>query len=137
MHWILDSLPVAMLKPNDNIYERGFPVGSKTVSLIANKKDNKVAADGEAAAVKSKGLVGLGGVSGDSSNSQLTSSYFLNNHVRIVIEYNDDHTRVVDAKSDVPYTIRIVNFRVEPMSVKHSWGRYEFLYVILTFLIFT
>ena len=52
--------------------------------------------------------------------------------MRIVIEYNDDHNipistavnNAVDASSNAvpaPYTIRIVNFRVEPHSVQHTW----------------
>ena len=55
--------------------------------------------------------------------------------MRIVIEYNDAHNTPITtagataldtlsstAATSAPYTVRIVNFRVEPYSVQHTWS---------------
>lgn len=48
--------------------------------------------------------------------------HYLNNHVRIIIQYHDD---VVDGGESS--TTKLVGFRVEPMSIKHSWEGEEFI----------
>jgi len=43
--------------------------------------------------------------------------HYMNNHIRIIIQYHDDRS---DALND-DATTKIVGFRVEPMSIKHAW----------------
>jgi transmembrane 9 superfamily protein 2/4 len=42
--------------------------------------------------------------------------HYLYNHIRIIIQYHDDFEEEADQS-----TTKIVGFRVEPMSIKHSW----------------
>lgn len=46
--------------------------------------------------------------------------HFLYNHIRLVIEYHDDADYEL-LGIDTDTTTKIVGFRVEPMSIKHSW----------------
>lgn len=46
------------------------------------------------------------------------TKHYLYNHIRIIIEYHDDSDSLLDA-DDI--TTKIVGFRVEPMSIKHSF----------------
>ena len=48
-----------------------------------------------------------------------TAKHFLYNHIRITVEYHDD-----DFGSEESST-KIVGFRVEPMSIKHTWVRFD------------
>lgn len=51
-----------------------------------------------------------------------TFKYYLNNHVRIIIQYHDDFE-----SSDLDeVTTKIVGFRVEPMSIKHTFEGSDF-----------
>lgn len=57
-------------------------------------------------------------------------AYALHNHIRIVLEFNDDHSTNVlgdsASASTIPYTLRIVNFRVETASIQHKWDGAKF-----------
>jgi len=46
------------------------------------------------------------------------TKHYLYNHIRIIIQYHDDSDSLLDA-DDI--TTKIVGFRVEPMSIKHSF----------------
>jgi len=50
--------------------------------------------------------------------------HYLYNHVRIIIQYHDDVDQL--GGSEEP-TTKIVGFRVEPMSIKHTYEGQEFL----------
>lgn len=47
-----------------------------------------------------------------------SARHYLYNHVRIIISYHDDKNFEVTDESP---TTKIVGFRVEPMSIKHTW----------------
>lgn len=44
--------------------------------------------------------------------------HFINNHVRIILEYNDDILGEDESQADL--TTKIVGFKVQPMSIKHQ-----------------
>jgi transmembrane 9 superfamily protein 2/4 len=46
-------------------------------------------------------------------------THYVNNHVRIIIQYHDDVNEGTMGADEV--TTKIVGFRVEPMSIKHQW----------------
>jgi transmembrane 9 superfamily protein 2/4 len=48
------------------------------------------------------------------------TKHYLYNHVRIIISYHDDKNFHGEIEDESPST-KIVGFRVEPMSIKHSW----------------
>jgi transmembrane 9 superfamily protein 2/4 len=47
-----------------------------------------------------------------------SAKHYLYNHVRIIISYHDDKTFEINDESA---TTKVVGFRVEPMSIAHSW----------------
>lgn len=49
--------------------------------------------------------------------------HYLNNHIRIIVQYHDD----VDGFGEDEPTTKIVGFRVEPMSIKHAWPGEKFV----------
>lgn len=49
--------------------------------------------------------------------------YFLNNHIRIIIEHHDDS----EAVNPDEVTTKIVGFRVEPMSIRHTHDSAKFV----------
>jgi transmembrane 9 superfamily member 2/4 len=53
------------------------------------------------------------------------AKHYLYNHVRIIVQYHDD----VDSGSTNPEeaTTKVVGFRVEPMSIKHTYEGADFL----------
>ena len=51
---------------------------------------------------------------------------FLNNHVRIIIQYHDDVDSFIEGSAE-EQTTKIVGFRVEPMSIRHQWEGREFV----------
>eukprot|EP01039_Chlorochromonas_danica_P004568 gene4568-5008_t len=51
---------------------------------------------------------------------------YLYNHVRMIIEYHDDKDFEL-LNADDETTTKIVGFRVEPMSIKHSWEGADFV----------
>jgi transmembrane 9 superfamily member 2/4 len=56
-----------------------------------------------------------------------TMKHYLYNHIRIIIQYHDDVDYEILGFDDNP-TTKIVGFRVEPMSIRHSWeGSSEFV----------
>ena len=54
--------------------------------------------------------------------------HFLYNHIRIIIQYHDDPLESTEAAvlEEGAQQSKIVGFRVEPMSIKHSWSDKEF-----------
>ena len=58
----------------------------------------------------------VGFLVGTSKNTK----HYLYNHVRIIIQYHDDKDFELLGSDETP-TTKIVGFRVEPMSIKHSW----------------
>lgn len=134
VHWIADGLPVGMFDAKLGSFQRGFPVGE--LAPMAPKK---------APVAKKAGSNFMGG------GAKPVYQHNLNNHVKIILEYNDDPLGAAvgipiplgssgsaldnnaplrgasgsgstgDA-AEVTDTIRIVNFRVEPMSVQHTWS---------------
>lgn len=49
---------------------------------------------------------------------------YINNHLRIILQYHDsipDGSEEISAEKSVP-PAKIVGFRVEPMSIKHTWN---------------
>eukprot|EP01038_Epipyxis_sp_PR26KG_P016091 gene16091-21859_t len=58
------------------------------------------------------------------SGSGKTRKHFVFNHIRIIIQYHDDKS---DSFSNDESTTKIVGFRVEPMSIKHSWEGADFV----------
>jgi len=106
VHWLLDNLPVGIRSKgptNEDIFERGFPVGFHT---------------------------GKKGVA--------TNKHYLNNHVRIIVQYNEDDvedsnligtststatsssTTTTTTTTSTETTSKIIGFRAEPLSIKHS-----------------
>lgn len=112
VHWIVDGLPLGQYDPGDTTFQRGFPVGERKL-MKKSEKSGRVA-----------GSKFMGG-----RHKTEQYQHFLNNHVRIVIEYNDDASNQETAAggSTAPYSVRIVNFRAEPMSVSHAWGGGDFV----------
>jgi transmembrane 9 superfamily protein 2/4 len=49
--------------------------------------------------------------------------YYLNNHIRIIVDYHDD----AEVLTPGDLTTKIVGFRVEPMSIKHSFESAKFI----------
>ena len=47
------------------------------------------------------------------------AKHFLYNHIRIIIQYHDDYKE--ENLNGEESTTKIVGFRVEPMSIKHTW----------------
>mmetsp|Transcript_738 Transcript_738/g.1274 ORF Transcript_738/g.1274 Transcript_738/m.1274 type:complete len:645 (+) Transcript_738:81-2015(+) len=60
---------------------------------------------------------------GFTSGTGRSAKHYLNNHVRIVLKYHDD----VDSLSEEEPTTKIVGFRVEPMSIRHTWPGGDFV----------
>ncbi len=120
VHWIVDNLPVGVQglssDSQESTFSRGFPVGFHT---------------------------------GDNPRHY---NHYLNNHIRIIIQYHDDVDTAVIAPAlsssssststsstgdasnsasptaalEANPTTKIVGFRVEPMSIHHSWEGAEF-----------
>lgn len=127
VHWIADGLPVGQYDSEDSkTFQRGFPVGYKSTSAVASvtsaMKNSK----------KPRPFT-------TASTGTDTAKYYLNNHVKIIIEFNDDHytnpntdhplsarlgseTKAPTTSAAAVYTARVVNFRVEPFSVQHTWS---------------
>lgn len=102
VHWIVDNLPVGSYETNvdgEKVFRRGFPVGFTSELDPASK----------------------------------TPTYlqrYLNNHIRIIIQYHDntldETSKEMQLKEDVPVApAKIVGFRVEPMSIHHTWNDAE------------
>lgn len=53
------------------------------------------------------------------------AKHFLNNHVRIIVQYHDDFESENGNAEEA--TTKVVGFRVEPMSIKHTYEGAEFL----------
>lgn len=51
--------------------------------------------------------------------------HYLNNHIRIIVQYHDDFHDENPGGEDS--TTKIVGFRVEPMSIKHTWEGSDFV----------
>lgn len=111
VHWIADGLPVGMFDETGT-FQRGFPVGQLLpVAGPAPAKRAKAGSNFIRPAVPHE------------------VQHVLNNHIKIVLEYNDDPiSLVMGAEADEPTdAIRVVNFRVEPSSVQHSWNGGDFV----------
>lgn len=95
IHWMVDNLPVGSYEKNPatntDVIVRGFPVGFHAG--------------------------GTGGSGGKKGNSN--AKHFLYNHARIILQYHDDY--LDENPQNEETTTKIVGFRVEPMSIKHSW----------------
>lgn len=50
--------------------------------------------------------------------------HYLYNHIRIVIQYHDDVDELIEGQTSMS---KVVGFRVDPMSIKHSWNDAEFV----------
>eukprot|EP01041_Mallomonas_annulata_P006757 gene6757-13699_t len=50
--------------------------------------------------------------------------HYLFNHIRIVVQYHEDIEEIKEGQSSMS---RVVGFRVEPMSIKHSYNDAEFI----------
>jgi transmembrane 9 superfamily protein 2/4 len=104
VHWIVDGLPVATL----------------TASAPASSSQAQ-SAGGAPQPQFTRGFpVGF------STGSGKNKRHFLNNHVRIIIQYHDDVDSFIEGSADESST-KIVGFRVEPMSIKHQWEGKEFV----------
>lgn len=57
---------------------------------------------------------------GFTSGSQKNPKHYLYNHVRIQVQYHDDVDYEILGLDENP-TTKIVGFKVEPMSIRHSW----------------
>lgn len=62
---------------------------------------------------------------GFKTGTKATSKYYLYNHVRIILSYHDDYES--DNGNPEEATTKIVGFRVEPMSIKHTYEGTEFV----------
>ena len=88
VHWIVDNLPVAIQSEN-SVNEKVFERGFP-VGFHTGKKGRDV----------------------------VSNRHYINNHVRIIIQYNDDEEKeMVDGVEVV--TSKIIGFRAEPRSIKH------------------
>ncbi len=96
-HWIVDNLPVGMFEINDageKVFNRGFPVGF----VVQDPK--KPVGQGRA---------------------------YLYNHIRIIMQYHDntESESEFELAREVASPVspaKIVGFRVQPMSVKHTYS---------------
>jgi transmembrane 9 superfamily protein 2/4 len=91
VHWILDSLPVGMYSQQPKA-----------------EKDSAI----------NRPSFSRGFPVGFKTTSGTKSKYYLNNHIRIIIQYHDDF----ESFSPEDVTTKVVGFVAEPMSIRHNFA---------------
>jgi len=97
VHWIIDNLPVGMAEVNER-KETIFTRGFPVGFRVGPQ-------------------------------TGANFKHYLYNHVRIIIQYHDEPPSSLDALTAEPQSgySRIVGFKVEPMSIKHTWNDEAFV----------
>ena len=97
VHWIADNLPVGQYSDDNTAFQRGFPVGMKSVSLESDKTDKKNAVPAVSFLGKSK---------------KKSNHYALNNHVSIYVIINYTYLPVIHIYVYLPVIHIYVYLRV-------------------------